>query len=152
MAKRLVAVNWSRGTSRPSAVARNLSASLAVLVVLLWKPVAAAAQGAESDAAEIVTRNDPVPRPTVGYAPDSGAFLRTPDGAWELNPYAMVQITSVTTGGHALPDASGFNLHAAKFILHGHVYAPTLTYHFQLNAGEGKVVAEDLYLRWDARP
>ena len=98
------------------------------------------------------TRNDPVPRPTVGYAPDSGAFLRTRDGAWELNSYAMVQITNVTTGGHALPDASGFNLHAAKFILHGHVYDPSITYHFQLNAGEGKVVAEDLYLRWDARP
>jgi hypothetical protein len=64
----------------------------------------------------------------------------------------MVQITNVTTGGHALPDATGFNLHAAKFILHGHVYDPSITYHFQLNAGEGKVVAEDLYLRWDARP
>ena len=150
MAKRLVAVNLCRGSSRASAVARHLSAGAAVLVALLWKAVAA--RGAESDAAETVTSEDPAPRPTVGYAPDSGAFLRTPDGAWELNPYAMVQITSVTTGGHALPDASGFNLHAAKFILHGHVYAPTLTYHFQLNAGEGKVVAEDLYLRWDARP
>ena len=92
------------------------------------------------------------PIATVGYDPDTGAFLRTSDGAWELNPYAMVQLTHTATGGHALPDTAGFNLHAAKFILHGHVYDESVTYHFQLNAGEGKVVAEDLYFRWDARP
>jgi phosphate-selective porin OprO/OprP len=117
------------------------------MVVLSWPP--SEARGAEADP---VRTSATLPRPLAGYDPDSGALLRTADGAWELNPYAMVQLTHVTTGGRGLPDATGFNLHAAKLILHGHVYDRSLTVHFQLNGGEGKVVAEDLYLRWDARP
>ena len=70
--------------------------------------------------------------------------MRTPDRRWELNPYAMVQLTHVTSGHGSHIDSTGFNLHSAKFILHGHIYDPSLTYHFQLNAGEGRVVAEDL--------
>lgn len=95
---------------------------------------------------------DPRLGPILGYDPDRGAFLRTSDGAYEFNPYAMVQLTHVSTFHDGVAQTSGFNLHAAKLIFHGHVLSPDVTYHFQMNAGEGKVVAEDLYLRWDPLP
>jgi phosphate-selective porin OprO/OprP len=135
------------GRSQPRSRRRLRCAAIAAFAALSAAHATTAAAAGEP--APAVTTSAPT---LVGYDPETGAFLRTRDGAWELNPYAMVQLTHATTGGHGLPDASGFNLHAAKFILHGHVYDRTLTYHFQLNAGEGKVVAEDLYVRWDARP
>lgn len=94
----------------------------------------------------------PLPDVVAGYDPEIGTFVRTPDRRWELNPYAMVQLTHVTTGQGSQIETTGFNLHSAKLILHGHIYDPSLTYHFQLNAGEGRVVAEDLYLSWRAAP
>jgi phosphate-selective porin OprO/OprP len=94
----------------------------------------------------------PLPGVAAGYDPERGTFVSTADGRWELNPYAMVQLTHVTSGQGSRVEATGFNLHAAKFILHGHVVDPSLTYHFQINAGEGRVVAEDLYLHWRATP
>ncbi|MGZ3450550.1 MAG: porin [Polyangiales bacterium] len=102
--------------------------------------------------APAVARADESSLPIVGYDPDRGAFIRTPDGAWELNPYAMVQLTQVNTWHGAPADTSGFNVRAAKLIFHGHVLVPELTYHYQINAGEGRVVAEDVYLRWDPLP
>ena len=87
-----------------------------------------------------------------GYDPERGAFVGTADGRWELNPYAMVQLTHATAGHGSVVDTNGFNLHAAKVILHGHIFDSSLTYHFQINAGEGRVVAEDLYLYWRALP
>lgn len=97
--------------------------------------------------------DEPAPPPaTFGYDLDRGAFIRTRDGAWELNPYAMVQLQSVSDFLDGQADSTRFALHAAKLILHGHIVRPTVTYHFQINAGEGQVVAEDIYLRWDALP
>jgi phosphate-selective porin OprO and OprP len=95
---------------------------------------------------------DSLPGVVAGYDSERGTFIHTRDGRWELNPYAMVQITHVTTGQGSRVDTTGANLHAAKFILHGHIYDPALTYHFQINAGEGKVVAEDVYLHLRATP
>jgi hypothetical protein len=83
-----------------------------------------------------------------GYEPDSGAFIRTTDGSWELNPYAMVQLQNVSSRDPKGARDSGYALRSAKFILHGHIYDPSLTYHFQINAGDGKVAAEDIYLLW----
>ena len=88
----------------------------------------------------------------AGYDPDSGAFLGTADGAWLLNPYAMVQLTHATTFERGDVAASSFRLHSAKMIFHGHVVSPKISYHFQTNFGEGKAVAEDLYLRADPDP
>lgn len=90
-----------------------------------------------------------LPPADFGYDPDRGAFIRTRDQAWELNPYAMVQLQHVSLFEKGEVSSTTFSLHSAKLILHGHVFDPTLTYHFQLNAGEGKVVAENIYLRWD---
>lgn len=92
---------------------------------------------------------EPLPAAVFGYDPDRGAFIGTRDGRWELNPYAMVQLQNVTLFEHGKEVSTSFILHSAKFILHGHIFDPTLTYHFQLNVGEGKVLAEDIYLRWD---
>jgi hypothetical protein len=88
----------------------------------------------------------------AGYDPERGTFVGTADGRWELNPYAMIQLTHVTSGQGSHVETTGFHLHAAKFILHGHVVDPSLTYHFQVNAGEGRVVGEDVYLHWRATP
>jgi hypothetical protein len=88
-------------------------------------------------------------RAATGYDPERGAYIRTDDGRWELNPYGMVQLQNVTTWSSGEVRRTSFALHSAKAIFHGHVYDPSLTYHFQLNAGEGRVVAEDVYLRWD---
>lgn len=87
--------------------------------------------------------------PVFGYDPDRGAFIRSGDGAWELNPYAMVQLQNVSVIQPNDKSSTTFSLRAAKFIFHGHIFDPTLTYHFQVNAGDGKVAAEDIYLRWD---
>jgi hypothetical protein len=40
----------------------------------------------------------PLSRVVAGYDPERGTFVRTEDGRWELNPYAMVQLTRVTSG------------------------------------------------------
>jgi hypothetical protein len=93
-----------------------------------------------------------LPPAEFGYDLDQGAFVRTRDHAWELNPYAMVQLQHVSLFEKGEPTSTTFSLHAAKLIFHGHIFHPTLTYHFQLNAGEGKVVAENIYLRWDPDP
>lgn len=93
-----------------------------------------------------------LPGVVAGYDDERGTFVRTADGRWELNPYAMVQMTQVNTGQGSKVESTGVNLHAAKLILHGHIYDPSLTYHFQINAGEGRVVAEDVYLHWSATP
>lgn len=87
-----------------------------------------------------------------GYDPDHGAYIRTHDHAWELNPYAMVQLqqTSVFEDGEAL--STTFSLRSAKLIFHGHAFHPSLTYHFQMNAGNGQVAAEDIYARWTPDP
>jgi hypothetical protein len=95
---------------------------------------------------------DSLPGVVAGYDSERGTFIHTRDGRWELNPYAMVQITHVTNGRGSRVETTGANLHAAKLILHGHIYDPALTYHFQINAGEGKVVAEDVYLHLRATP
>lgn len=92
------------------------------------------------------------PPATFGYDLDKGAFIRTRDGAWELNPYAMVQLQNVTVAEAGKPLSTSFSIHAAKLILHGHIFHPTLTYHFQINAGDGKVAAEDIYLRYEPLP
>jgi hypothetical protein len=92
------------------------------------------------------------PAAELGYDPDRGAFIRTPDHAWELNPYAMVQLQQASVFANGDAGSTTFSLHAAKLILHGHVFHPSLTYHFQVNAGDGKVVAENIYLRWDPDP
>jgi phosphate-selective porin OprO and OprP len=97
-------------------------------------------------------RAEPLPGVIAGYDAERGTFIRTSDERWELNPYAMVQITHATTGRSSHVDTTGTNLHAAKLILHGHIFDRALTYHFQINAGEGKVVAEDVYLQWRATP
>lgn len=93
-----------------------------------------------------------LPAAEFGYDPDQGAFVRTRDHAWELNPYAMVQLQHVSLFENGDVSSTTFSLRAAKFILHGHIFHPTLTYHFQLNAGNGQVVAENIYLRWDPDP
>jgi hypothetical protein len=111
---------------------RLLPALLALLTLLVAAPARAA-----------------LPLPEFGYDPDQGAFIRTLDHAWELNPYAMVQLQTVSLFDKGDGSSTSFSLHAAKLIFHGHVFHPSLTYHFQLNAGEGKVVAENIYLRWD---
>jgi hypothetical protein len=90
-----------------------------------------------------------LPPPEFGYDLERGAFIRTRDRAWELNPYAMVQLQQVSLFEKGDVSSTTFSLHSAKLIFHGHIFDPTLTYHFQLNAGEGKVVAENIYLRWD---
>jgi hypothetical protein len=64
----------------------------------------------------------------------------------------MVQLVHATTFHDGETTETGFHLHSAKLIFHGHVLSPELTYHFQLNAGEGRTVAEDMYLRWDPLP
>jgi hypothetical protein len=101
---------------------------------------------------------EPAPRPVAekksgrfefGYDLERGAYIRTTDGAWEINPYAMVQLQNVTVAEIGKPATTSFKLKAGKFILHGHIFHPTLTYHFQMNVGDGKVAAEDIYLRWD---
>ncbi len=84
-----------------------------------------------------------------GYDYDHGAYIRTHDRAWELNPYAMVQLQNVTMFEDGKATSTTFSLKAAKLIFHGHIFHPSLTYHFQMNAGDGKVAAEDVYLRWD---
>ena len=89
------------------------------------------------------------PSLVTGYDPDRGAYIGTRDGRWELNPYGMVQLRNDSTWSAGEVRQTTFTLHSAKAIFHGHIYDPTLTYHFQLNAGEGRVVAEDVYLRWD---
>lgn len=83
-----------------------------------------------------------------GYDPDQGAFIRTRDHAWELNPYAMVQLQHVSLFAKEGTDTT-FSLRSAKLILHGHIFHPSITYHFQINAGNGAVAAEDVYVRWD---
>jgi hypothetical protein len=90
-----------------------------------------------------------LPAAEFGYDLDQGAFVRTKDRAWELNPYAMVQLQHVTLFDKGDVQSTTFSLRAAKFIFHGHIFHPSLTYHFQVNAGDGKVAAEDIYLRWD---
>lgn len=92
------------------------------------------------------------PAASFGYDPDRGAFIRTRDGRWELNPYAMVQLQNVTLAAEGKPLSTSFSVHAAKLIFHGHIFDPSLTYHFQINAGDGKVAAEDIYLRWEPLP
>ena len=118
-------------TSSPR-LSRPLRAALAAALALLAAP-------ARAD----------LPPADFGYDPDRGAFIRTRDHAWELNPYAMVQLQHVSMFEKGEVSSTTFSLHSAKLIFHGHVFDPTLTYHFQLNAGEGKVVAENIYLRWD---
>ncbi len=112
--------------------------ALAGLVGLALAAIAAPARAA------------PQPGVVAGYDPEIGTFVRTADGRWELNPYAMVQVTHIATGHGSDLDSNGFNLHAAKLIFHGHAFLPTLSYHLQLNAGEGRVAAEDVYLQWRA--
>jgi hypothetical protein len=90
-----------------------------------------------------------LPPAEVGYDPDQGAFLRTRDRAWELNPYAMVQLQQVSLFEKGDVSSTSFSVHSAKLIFHGHIFHPTLTYHFQTNFGDGKVAAENVYLRWD---
>jgi hypothetical protein len=90
-----------------------------------------------------------LPAAEVGYDPDQGAFIRTPDRAWELNPYAMVQLQHTSLFEKGDVSSTSFSLHSAKLIFHGHVFHPSLTYHFQTNFGDGKVAAENIYLRWD---
>jgi hypothetical protein len=90
-----------------------------------------------------------LPPAEAGYDPDQGAFLRTRDRAWELNPYAMVQLQQVSLFEEGDVASTSFSVHSAKLIFHGHIFHPTLTYHFQTNFGDGKVVAENVYLRWD---
>lgn len=84
---------------------------------------------------------------TIGYDPEGGAFIRTADRAYELNPYGMMQLTHQSTFGDNR--TTGFNLHSAKLIFHGHALAPEITFHYQANFGEGRAVAEDMYVRWD---
>lgn len=88
----------------------------------------------------------------VGYDQERGAFIGTTDGRWELNPYAMVQLQNVTQWSRGEVQASGYQVRAAKLIFHGHIYDPSLTYHFQINAGDNRVVAEDIYLQWTPLP
>ncbi len=103
-------------------------------------------------AAAIIAASAParadLPRAEFGYDPDQGAFIRTPDHAWELNPYAMVQLQQVSTFAKAGNETT-FALRSAKLILHGHVFHPSITYHLQINTGNGVVAAEDVYVRWD---
>ncbi len=124
--------------------------------------VAAHARSARADepsptsAATVPTTSSATAKPSTGpqfgYDPQRGAFIRTADGAWELNPYAMVQLQNVTLVESGKVASTSFNLKAAKLIFHGHIFHPSLTYHFQINAGDGKVAAEDIYLRWDPLP
>jgi hypothetical protein len=106
---------------------------------------------ARADAASLDTPRPArgAPAASFGYDPDRGAFVRTSDGSWELNPYGMVQLRNITTLRDATPTSSTFDLRSAKIIFHGHIFHPSLTYHFQVNAGGGRMVAEDVYLRWD---
>lgn len=113
------------------------------------RALAAVAAGLVALGASTVARADDARPPVVaGYDPLVGAFIRTPDGRWELNPYAMIQITHTTAGRSEHVESTGFALHAAKLILHGHILDPSVTYHFQMNLGDGKVAAEDVYLHW----
>ena len=118
---------------------RYLRASRVFLVFAVNTVALAVASLARADA----------PSAEFGYDFDQGAFIRTRDDAWELNPYAMVQLQQVSLFEKGEVSSATFSLHSAKLIFHGHIFHPTLTYHFQLNAGEGKVAAENVYLRWD---
>lgn len=82
----------------------------------------------------------------VGYDLEQGTYVRTSDRRWEFNPYAMVQLLNVTSVPQAAPASTSVAVHAAKLIFHGHVFSPKLTYHFQVNFGEGRAVAENMYL------
>ena len=82
----------------------------------------------------------------VGYDLEQGTYVRTSDRRWEFNPYAMVQLLNVTSVPQGAPASTSVAVHAAKLIFHGHVFSPKLTYHFQVNFGEGRAVAENMYL------
>jgi phosphate-selective porin OprO and OprP len=129
----------------------------AIWLALLLEPRAAHAQDVQPPQPAAPAPEASAPRPPAapqdfraGYDPERGAYISTLDGRWELNPYGMVQLQHVTLWQPERATQSGFVLRAVKLILHGHVLSTTVTYHLQLNAGDGKVVAEDVYVRWDA--
>ncbi len=138
--------------SRPRA-AHRWSPRLAALVTAFAAAASAPASDARADAEVTAPARDPAPRPgpEIGYDPERGAFICTADGAWELNPFGMVQLRNVTLVEPEKEPSIGFVLHAAKVIFRGHVFHPTVGFNLQLNAGSGRVVAEDVYVRWDPR-
>lgn len=85
----------------------------------------------------------------AGYDPDQGAYLRSADGRFQLQPYAMVQLqhTATTDGG-----IRGFQVRAAKWILRATDRETHVVTHAQLNVGDGRAAAEDVYVRWTPRP
>lgn len=87
----------------------------------------------------------------VTYDPNRGTVIRTLDGRWEFNPYAMVQLTHTIAGAGEVTD-TGFRLKVARLIFHGNALTPSLVYHVQINVADGRGVAEDVYLRWQATP
>ena len=129
-------------------VSRRWLPRLAALVTLA---VAAPLPPGDARADSEVAAPAPAPRkgPEIGYDPERGAYVRTADGAWELNPFGMVQLRNVTLLAPGEPLSTTFSLQAAKVILRGHIFHPTVSYNLQLNAGSGRVVAEDVFLRWD---
>lgn len=84
----------------------------------------------------------------AGYDPERGAYVRTSDGRWELNPYAMVQLMSDTEVPQDAPASTSAMVRAARLIFHGHVFSPTVTYHVQVNFAGGKAVPDNVYLHY----
>ena len=74
---------------------------------------------------------------SVTYDPARGTVIRTYDGRWEFNPYAMVQLTHTTAGAGAVTD-TGFRLRVARLIFHVNALTPALVYHVQINAADGR--------------
>jgi len=87
----------------------------------------------------------------AGYDPDRGAYLRSSDGAFSFHPYAMVQLQHTATFGDAAA-REGFSLRSAKWVMRAYDHSHDLTFHYQLNVGDGRAVAEDVFVRWEPRP
>lgn len=88
-------------------------------------------------------------RADAGYDLERGAYLRSEGGRFMLQPYAMLQLQHTTTTDAA---AHGFNVRAAKWILRATDAEMGVVTHAQFNVGDGKAVAEDVYVRFTPRP
>lgn len=84
----------------------------------------------------------------AGYDPERGAFLRSSDGRFAFHPYGMVQLQHTATFGEAAT-REGFAVRSAKWVMRAYDRSHDLTFHYQLNVGDGRAVAEDVFVRWE---
>lgn len=84
----------------------------------------------------------------AGYDPERGAFLRSSDGGFAFHPYAMVQLQHTAPFGDTAT-REGFAVRSAKWVMRAYDRSRDLTFHYQLNVGDGRAVAEDVFVRWE---